>query len=77
MTCKIEASSMVKITKTLTLPEIQMLRRIGGTLPNALLFARILQDCTDLTAAEIFSLKEEEVLPIFHELVEKSLDALE
>lgn len=66
---------MVKILKTLSIEELQLLRRIMGTnkVTESLLLPRILQDCTDLTAEGIFQLTEEEVLDIFDQLFEKSL----
>jgi hypothetical protein len=65
---------MVQITKTLSIAELKMLQRSDPTtVTNALLLAKILEDCTDLTAEQLFALTEPEILAIFGQLFDKSL----
>jgi hypothetical protein len=68
---------MARITKTLSLAEMKMLRRQGAQrISSSLLLIHILQSCTDLTAAEIFALKEQEAIDILNELFDQSLQSV-
>jgi hypothetical protein len=72
-----ERIKMVKITKTLSLAELQLIRRTDtGKILDSMLFPRILQDCTDLTAEEIFKMDREQASALFDRLIDESITVM-